>query len=630
MGDAENTGSRDQFGQGGSTPEAGGEDPKHQLPVVITPAPLPAVLPLDADKPQTEYDWLRERVRAELPRRWWLHPGRDEITEPPFGRICGLLCVDAQLRDENAENWSVLIRFANQDHEIRSLVVRQSELIERPAEIVSRLANMGLAIFGSARAVAEVLKYWKPADRGWLADKRGWFMRSDEPIAWLSPAGETVHGAAMPAGRVHYGGPTRVGNGVSQGGTLSDWQEKVAPLAVDNPVLIFSICAALAAPLLAMLRKDVIGFFLWARTSSGKTTALKVASSVWFGPGTIMTWNATATALELAAREANDGVLLLDEFPKESARTVVETLYALGNGQGRARSSRKLQLATPDRWRSVILSTAEEALPATLARSNIAMADGLSARFIDVPVGVFDHGIFNELHGHASGQELSDHLVQASADFHGSAGPAFCKWLLPRAVKCRDVGRAVSERIRSDLIAFCGIEHGAASGLVLRNLDHFAAVAAAGEMAIRAGILPWPKRTAQSAVREIVRRKYAEAPTQIDQDVETITDNLAGLLVGSIAEHFVNLEARHTEPRPADFAGWFDDAYLYVERDCFRTAVAGKVPDRRAARILADLQILDAGGERDSLQCRLPASKVPERPRVYRLNRERLAELLGV
>ncbi len=66
-------------------------------------------------------------------------------------------------------------------------------------------------------------------------------------------------------------------------GTLDGWKE-IAALAVGNSRLSFALCVAFAGPLLHLAGLEGGGFSFEGGSSSGKTTALQIAASVWGGP----------------------------------------------------------------------------------------------------------------------------------------------------------------------------------------------------------------------------------------------------------------------------------------------------------------------------------------------------------
>ena len=101
--------------------------------------------------------------------------------------------------------------------------------------------------------------------------------------------------------------------------------------------------------------------------------------------------------------------------------------------------------------------------------------------------------MFADLKGRPDAKSFADELIDASARYHGVASREFLSKLVA------DVPGAI-ESVRRSRIAFnsANVADGV-DGQVQRVGDRFALVAAAGELAIELGILPWPVGTAAEA-----------------------------------------------------------------------------------------------------------------------------------
>ena len=64
-------------------------------------------------------------------------------------------------------------------------------------------------------------------------------------------------------------------------------------------------------------------------SSEGKTTALRVAATVWGEPGRLERWRTTANALEGVALAHNDNLLCLDELKELDPRQAGGVAYML-------------------------------------------------------------------------------------------------------------------------------------------------------------------------------------------------------------------------------------------------------------------------------------------------------------
>jgi uncharacterized protein (DUF927 family) len=90
-----------------------------------------------------------------------------------------------------------------------------------------------------------------------------------------------------------------VGSGFGTSGTLADWRKHVADPCFGHSLLMFSIAAFLASPLMKIMGLSTVGFNLVGPTSIGKSTVLRVGGSVWGGGGQhgfVRTWHSTMNA----------------------------------------------------------------------------------------------------------------------------------------------------------------------------------------------------------------------------------------------------------------------------------------------------------------------------------------------
>jgi putative DNA primase/helicase len=172
-------------------------------------------------------------------------------------------------------------------------------------------------------------------ERARATGRIGWhgnaFVLPDEMI-WGGPPVETI--------LLQQTGPAKHSFRVR--GSLSDWQNNVAKFAVGNSRLILALSSAFAAALIEPCNAESGGIHLRGASSTGKSTALIVAGSVWGGGepgGYVRSWRATANGLEGVALAHCDALLCLDELSQVPAREAGEVAYMLGNGSIGARCS---------------------------------------------------------------------------------------------------------------------------------------------------------------------------------------------------------------------------------------------------------------------------------------------------
>lgn len=323
--------------------------------------------------------------------------------------------------------------------------------------------------------------------------KRGAFMeylldqRPNQVFATTSRPGWHESGAFVLPGRtigsdkVSYQASGKGQNLFGLRGDLEGWQTEVAVKCEGNPVLTLAIGCALAGPLLSLVGVLGGGVHLVGDSSSGKSLAQLIGSSVWGDPGTFTaSWDMTKGGLEIEASSRNDTMLPLDEIKRADPKRVQEMAYSLANGQGKGTMTREREGRAKLSWRNLTLSSGERSLSEHAAIGGNAAHAGAELRMVDVNAGTRTHRAFDELHGLA-GADFHRLLTVAVGTHHGHIGPAFVEKLL------------ASDDRPGLLKKFAGIrakftEDNAQAG---RVADRFAVIALAGEMAITYGLLPW-------------------------------------------------------------------------------------------------------------------------------------------
>lgn len=107
-----------------------------------------------------------------------------------------------------------------------------------------------------------------------------------------------------------------------ESGTVDEWRDSVATLAVGNSRLVFALAVAFASALAEIAGENSGGFHLRGASSSGKSTALKLAASVWGNSSTyVRLWRGTVNGLEGLATLHNDGLLISEEIQKNRMNT---------------------------------------------------------------------------------------------------------------------------------------------------------------------------------------------------------------------------------------------------------------------------------------------------------------------
>lgn len=571
------------------------------------------LLAMERDLP-TGYVWL--------PETGLIHRSNDESAPTP---LCGPIRIMRLLRTPTSDQWSWHLAFLDRDGNLREEIAPIAEIKENPRRLAKTLSGCGFDLQVSAAKFQAFISAWVVESRGRIATRCGWLEpagnKASPPTAYTLPNGvicstpnETGNSVTFTGAKVDY----------SPKGSLEGWQKTVAALAIGNPALMFAICVPLAAPLLRFSNVDTMGFNFYAKTSSGKTHALKAAASCGYDPDKISQWNATAAGLEVISSTANDGLLTLDEFPHRPGKAEIEALYSIGNGTGRTRATGGMGLSQTVRWRTALLSTSEKPLAQMFADARMVMPEGIGMRLLDIPAQSWTYGLLKDIHGLSDGHVFLLALSQACREHHGHVLPKLIDNILLRDRKIINLLPQMLAHYRSVLIAGLGLPNGSASGQIYRGIERFALVAAAGEIAIAKGLLPWPRGAASNAAQDLARLWYKAFMARQTPGASELISIVRNYLTKHIGQ-FIDLE---TEADTSDECGqgWKDTNWIYLQSHAFDAQILTGEPTHIVTRHLAEARILVPGSEARSLQYKMPGRLVHTRPRVYRLRRAAIFE----
>ncbi|MEG3176190.1 DUF927 domain-containing protein [Sphingomonas sp. RB3P16] len=405
--------------------------------------------------------------------------------------ICGRLKVLAKTRDVAGTSWGLLLEWNDSDGVQHRWAMPKGMLAGDGSAIREELLSRGFDVSTDSRAKGRLLEFLARVDtpsRSRAVTRVGW---SNGVFALPHLTfGDTA------ADRVLFQSTDAAAHQYASAGTLEEWQTHVALPAIGNSRLVFMVSAAFVGPILGPATEEGGGVNFVGASSSGKTTALKAAASVW-GPSAFMrTWKATGNGLEGVAVQHSETLLCLDELGQLEPKEAGQVAYMLANGQGKTRATRAGGSRSAASWRIMYLSTGEVGLAdlAREAKASRAPQAGQEVRILDVPADAGrGMGVFERISGAETPEAFARMIKSAAAEFYGTAALAY----LEEVTALRDqVG---------DIIAASVAEFGStyvpdgADGQVERGARRFGLVAAAGELAIALGILPWPKGEATGA-----------------------------------------------------------------------------------------------------------------------------------
>ncbi|MDD4887587.1 MAG: DUF927 domain-containing protein, partial [Thiomonas sp.] len=269
-----------------------------------------------------------DRFRLDSAGVWFTELDGEGRPKPPLW-VCSRLEVTALTRDADGREWGLLLEFDDPSGMPRQWAAPAKMLAADGAEFRGVLLSLGLRISTAPRArqlLATYVQTRRPEALARCVDRVGWhpggvYVLPDEVIGQSSE-------------RLIFQAETATENTLRQRGTLDQWRSRVACYAVGNSRLAFAISTAFAGMVLRPSGEGGGGFHLVGASSSGKSTALRLAASTYGAAAYAQNWRSTSNAIEGTAAAHCDRTLILDEIAQVDAREIGECSYLLSNGLG--------------------------------------------------------------------------------------------------------------------------------------------------------------------------------------------------------------------------------------------------------------------------------------------------------
>lgn len=355
---------------------------------------------------------------------------------------------------------------------------------------------------------------------------------------------------------------------IARRGSLKDWRV-IAGYIKGNSRLALATSIACASPLLRFapeITPPVLNVF--GESSSGKTTAARMAGSFWGGGGPLgfaHTWNATPGFIVSNAAAHSDTLFVLDEFG--TADNPERSVYTLVNGQERGRLDKNSKQKEGRRVRVCTFSTGELSFDEKmkLGTSRVSLFAGAEARIPSIPADAGKgQGIFDVV-PKAGAAYAAQQLNEITSSNYGHAGPLFVEKLIEFIAELENDdeenpdglpgAEVFSEIIKAEVGAFVKSLRldPKSDAAVLRLANSFGLIAYAGKLvcdfgilqlddddivggvrrcfldwvAARGGTRSYTTATALIALRDFIATNARRfAPVKDPDDVKT--DNLAG------------------------------------------------------------------------------------------------------
>ena len=337
-----------------------------------------------------------------------------------------------------------------------------------------RSGRLALADFINQSDAPDILEI--TSRPGWIGDSFAL------PQGIISPPDEKRHIKMNMSDKEHF---------FATAGSFEDWRA-LAGLVGTSSRAAFALSVAFAAVLLKPMGESGGGFHFYGNSSRSKTTFLVCAGSTFGGGGVdgyVLSWLRTTNSAEAEANNHNDCPFMLDEIGLSDPEKAADLFYMLANGQGKGRAT-VLGTAGPGvQWRSITLSSGEDSsavhMRSCVRSAKKRSAGGAAVRMVDIPIQVAPNQSFEDIGNFESERVMAEYIGREARRVYGHAGPEFIKHLVADRETHLATAREIKERF------FAAVVEPEDDKQVERIAGRFGVVAAAGELAVLFGVLPW-------------------------------------------------------------------------------------------------------------------------------------------
>jgi len=324
-------------------------------------------------------------------------------------------------------------------------------------------------------------------------------------------------------------------------GCCYSWIESVGKYLGGNSRLCLACCASFASVFYEFMKWETKIFHFIGSSSSGKTTALKVALSIWGEyESQLLTWQTSPTALENRAVEMNNTCLFLDELSQADPEKLRGVSYMLSQGKGNDRGR-------PDRagnrerliFKNISLSTGEEDQETIFKKIKVDVKTGELLRFLNIEadagagLGIFDvlpnkyhKGSYVGLRDDEKASAYSDDLIKAINENYGVIGVAFIKRFVDEINNRGDsFKREIEAKVNQGVKDFlCTLD--ISSGQIIRVAKDFVRMGIVGEYATEWGFTGWEAGDATNSARRCFENWLAKWGTFGSREELTILESI--------------------------------------------------------------------------------------------------------
>ncbi len=497
----------------------------------------------------------------------------------PFG-------VPARLRKvDQADEYAMRVLVQDMDGKPRNVDFDRAMLAKRGApDVLAPLFAAGLRLEADGEMIVlQWLKAAAPDQEIVVMDRPGWQEHPGiaDPV-FVSPDG-TVFGT--PDGTVlELAANARIAPEHAESGNLQCWQEAIrAALSVPAcPHWAIGAFSSFAGVIASLTDIDTCGINLSGLSTSGKTTAQRLAVSAWSTPdirkpGLLQSARSTVNAAEALAHRATGTILALDELAHLDGKELARLIYMLAGGVGKGRMNADSTIRSTQNWVTFAILSSEISLGEKIEKDNGQWSMGMAVRFPDVDVAdvnrYVDADILEKIDG------INKH--------YGHAGPAFVRALFEAGIHRHPL--ELRNRIMQAARALAGE---ASDSAITRAATPFAILFIAGELAKSFGLLP-----ESCDVRLAIDWAWGSFRRSSDSIALDPEEQAIGNIRGYIAKMW-NVTIIPTKfefnPRSRSVEGWHDDNAVYLPRESLLRAAGGSIRDSKIGQFLSDRDLLFA------------------------------------
>jgi len=296
------------------------------------------------------------------------------------------------------------------------------------ANKVSELANYGAPVLSTqGKMLIKWLRAYERTNFSAIRHRRlsgrlGWHVTGDRLTGflfadrWLGDKGTEIHHQSE-----H--GITQLAQAVRAVGDPIE-ELRALQIAMEFPPVAIVIGASLAAPLLRIFGCPPFTLSLSGTTSTGKTSAMRIAGAIWGNtderkPDSILqTWNQTQNAIIEKASSLDGIPLMMDDTQVAPSDHVIQnTIYSLSTGRSKGRLNRMGRAVGEKSSRTILISTGE------MPMLEASQQGGTRARVLESwgdPWGSYDAG---------TGQKIRA-VMRLSEDSYGNTGRQWIEHIL--------------------------------------------------------------------------------------------------------------------------------------------------------------------------------------------------------